>query len=154
MPREIKNSKTTRKVLLIYMMFNMRNNRRPCAVATVGIAKVVGEVAESVDFEFLKLVEGHFIEEPVNDHAAFYSTLGVEDKDYFLLVIVEKGVFDEDIAFSYVLSCVEERALDKTLDEIEENAGTTNISTDDYVKSYFWDSRSVVNTNYWPMECS
>ncbi|KAF6519395.1 hypothetical protein HZS61_017769 [Fusarium oxysporum f. sp. conglutinans] len=67
----------------------------------VGIAKVVGEVAESVDFEFLKLVEGHFIEEPVDDHAAFYSALGVEDKDYFLLVIVEKGVFDEDIAFSY-----------------------------------------------------
>lgn len=109
-------------------MFNMGNNGRPCVVAAVGVAKVVGEVAESAELELLKLVERHFVEEPVDYHAAFYSTLGVEDEDYFLLVIIKKGVFDEDVAFSYVLGCIEEGALDKALDEVEDDAGTTKTS--------------------------
>jgi hypothetical protein len=106
-------------------MFNVRNDRRSCVVAAVGIAKVVGEAAESVDLELLKLVEGHFVEEPVNYHNPSYSALRVEDEDDFLLVVVEKGVFDEDVAFSYVLGCVEEGALDKALNKIEDDAGTT-----------------------------
>lgn len=128
MPRKVENSETARKVLLIHIMFNMGNNGRPCVVAAVGIAKVVGEVAESVDFELLELVEGHFVEEPVDYHAAFYSTLGVEDEDYFLLVVIEKGVLNEDVAFTYVLGCIEEGALDKALDEVEDDAGTTKMS--------------------------
>lgn len=127
MPCKVENSKTACKILLIHIMFNMGNNGRPCVVTAVGVAKVVGEVAESVDLELLKLVEGHFVEKPVDYHAAFYSTLGVEDEDNFLLVVIEKGVFDEDVAFAYVLGCVEEGALDKALDEVKNDAGTTKM---------------------------
>ncbi|KAI6768695.1 hypothetical protein HG531_010884 [Fusarium graminearum] len=69
-------------------VLDMRNDRSAWIVAAAWIAEVVGDVSESVDFKLLELVEGHFVKEPVYNHAAFDSTLGVQDEDHFLLLLI------------------------------------------------------------------
>lgn len=86
--RKVQNAKATCKILLIDVVLDMRNDRSAWIVAAAWIAEVVGDVSESVDFKLLELVEGHFVKEPVYNHAAFDSTLGVQDEDHFLLLLI------------------------------------------------------------------
>lgn len=85
---KVEYTEATREIFLVGVVLYMRNNRRAWVVTAAWIAKVVREISKSVDFEFLKRVEGHFVEKPVYDHTAFDSTLRVQYEDDFLLLVV------------------------------------------------------------------
>ena len=86
------------------------------------VIEVICGVAEGVDFEFGQKILGHFLEEPVDYHAAFDSALAVEDEDYLGVLFIVELLFDDFVTIADVLGCVVEVALDKTLEGVEEDA--------------------------------
>jgi hypothetical protein len=86
------------------------------------VVEVICRVAEGVDFEFGQKILGHFLEEPVDYHAAFNSALAVEDEDYLGVLFIVELLFDDFVAIADVLGGVVEIALDKALEGVEENA--------------------------------
>jgi hypothetical protein len=78
----------------------------------------------------------------------------VENKDDLFLAIVKKRVLDKDVAFSDVLRGIEQSTLNQTLDKIEYNTSTRDVSVIYLGWVDLQDLRFVVNTNNWSMECS
>jgi hypothetical protein len=60
----------------------------------------------------LKSSARYFREKPIENQAAFNTTLTVKDEDDFLDASVEKGFFDAGIGLAYILSGIREIALD------------------------------------------
>lgn len=89
---------------------------------------MIGDIAKGIDFELLEVLKGHFVQEPVNDHSSFDSSLRVENKDNLLLAVVEKSVLDKDVAISDVLRGVEQSTLNQALDKVEYDASTRDFS--------------------------
>ena len=88
----------------------------------VGIVEVVCCVAEGVDFQFGEQVLGHFLQEPVDDHAAFDAALGMQDENHFCEVWLIKLGLDDGVARTDVVGCVGEVALDEALKNVEKDA--------------------------------
>jgi hypothetical protein len=47
------------------------------------IIEVICSAAESIDFELCEKVLGYFLQQPIDNHAAFDAALAVQDEDYF-----------------------------------------------------------------------
>jgi hypothetical protein len=80
-------------------------------VAAAGITEVVGQIAECVHFELHKDVLGHFVEEPVYDHAALDTALGVEYQDDLLDIVPIEFILDEHVAGTHIWIGIRECAL-------------------------------------------
>jgi hypothetical protein len=85
------------------------------------IIEVVRCIPESVDFEFREQVLREFLEEPIEDHAAFDGALRMQDEDDFGEVRLVESFFDDLVTVSDVLGCVGEITLDQALDYIEKD---------------------------------
>ncbi len=86
------------------------------------IIEVIRCITESVDFEFREKVLREFLEEPIDDHAAFDAALRMQDEDDFGEVRLVESFLDDLVAVSDVLGCVGEVTLDQALDYIEKDA--------------------------------
>lgn len=103
------------KILIIGVMFNVRDCPAEFLVqdaiagrfvgesrVSVWIIKVIGSVSKGVDLQSLELGFRYFVEEPVNNHAPFDGSLGMQDQDDFCATFTIKGLLDKDVTVANV----------------------------------------------------
>jgi hypothetical protein len=89
----------------------------------MGIVEVVRSIAKRVNFKLGQKILGYFLQQPIQDQAAFNATLRMQDEDDLGELRAVQLILDNAVALTHVIRCVAEIALNKALQDIEDNAG-------------------------------
>jgi hypothetical protein len=63
---------------------------------------MVGYGAKCVYLKVLQEVLRNFVEKPIQDHSTLYTTLRVEDENYFFNPFAVESLFDQCVAFANI----------------------------------------------------
>src|SRR6185437_1533847 len=81
------------------------------------IIEMIRRVPKSIYFQLSKEILRNFLQEPIDDHSSFDSTLGMQDENYFGKIRVVKSIFDDAVAGPDVGCCVVEVSLNEALND-------------------------------------
>lgn len=95
------------------------------------IVEVVRCAAKGVDFQLREKILGHFLQQPVDDHASFDPTLRVQDEHDLGQIGIIECLLDDLVAFANIVGCVVEISLDKTLDHVEDDSVCLVVNSED-----------------------